>query len=412
VKQYLEIFLGILTAMGGFVEIGELVFSVNAGAKFGYSLMWVMLLGTVGIIVYGEMAGRLAAVTRQPIFDVIRERTGFNTALGTMLAANLVSLLTCAAEIGGIAIILRLLLGGPYRLLLLAASLFLLLSVWFLSFEFIERFFGLFGLLMVIFIIAAIYLHPNWGQVATSLIPNVPALESKQQYYSYAYFCVALLSSIMLPYETYFYASGAIEDRWEPKDIKMNRVIVVIGFTLGSLLAAALILIGAQMFLPVRLEPDLPGAVALGPAAVLGKAGLLVGLLGMFFAFSGAAVENALTGAYNLAQFLGWPWGKFRGATGAPRFTLAWIGMLALALVIVLTGVDPVQVVEYSIVFSVIILPLTYLPLLMAASDKDVMGPFVNGRLAKTLGWFYLILICVAALLAVPLLVISHGGKG
>ena len=205
---------------------------------------------------------------------------------------------------------------------------------------------------------------------------------------------------------------GLIEDRWEPKDIKMNRVIVVIGFTLGSLLAAALILIGAQMFLPVRLEPDLPGAVALGPAAVLGKAGLLVGLLGMFFAFSGAAVENALTGAYNLAQFLGWPWGKFRGATGAPRFTLAWIGMLALALVIVLTGVDPVQVVEYSIVFSVIILPLTYLPLLMAASDKDVMGPFVNGRLAKTLGWFYLILICVAALLAVPLLVISHGGKG
>jgi len=76
------------------------------------------------------------------------------------------------------------------------------------------------------------------------------------------------------------------------------------------------------------------------------------------------------------------------------------------------SGVDPVQVVEYSIVFSVIILPLTYLPLLMAASDKDVMGPFVNGRLAKTLGWFYLILICVAALLAVPLLVISHGGKG
>jgi Mn2+/Fe2+ NRAMP family transporter len=412
VKNFLEIFLGILTAMGGFVEIGELVFSVNAGAKFGYSLLWVSLLGTVGIIVYGEMAGRIAAVTRQPVFYVIRERVGFNLALGTLLAANLVSLLTCAAEIGGIAIILRLLFGGPYRGLILLGFLFLLLSVWFLPFEWIERFYGLFGLLMVVFMASAYALHPDWRQVALSFIPNVPALESRSEYFSYAYFVVALLSSIMLPYETYFYASGAIEDRWEPKEVKMNRVIVLIGFILGSLLAVGLIIIGARLFLPTKLEPDLPGAAALGPALNFGKFGLIVALLGMFFAFSGAAVENALTGAYNLAQFLGWPWGKFRKPAGAPRFTLAWIGMFVLALLIIITGVDPVQVVEYSIIFSVIILPLTYLPMLMAASDKALMGPFVNGWLAKTLGWFYLIVICLAALAAVPLLLITHGGKG
>jgi Mn2+/Fe2+ NRAMP family transporter len=76
-----------------------------------------------------------------------------------------------------------------------------------------------------------------------------------------------------------------------------------------------------------------------------------------------------------------------------------------------LTGVDPVQVVEYSIIFSVIILPLTYLPLLMAASDKTLMGTFANGWLAKTLGWFYLSLISLVALCAVPLLILSHGGK-
>lgn len=93
------------------------------------------------------------------------------------------------------------------------------------------------------------------------------------------------------------------------------------------------------------------------------------------------------------------------------RFTLAWIGMLAVATLIIITGVDPVMVVEYSIIFSVIILPLTYLPLLMAASDKELMGPFVNGRLAMSLGWFYLILVCLAALGTVPLLVITHGGK-
>src|SRR6185369_8578252 len=117
-------------------------------------------------------------------------------------------------------------------------------------------------------------------------------------------------------------ASGGIEDRWEPKDIKMNRVIVIFGFTLGSLLSVGLIVIGAHLFLPAKLEPDLPGAAALAPALTFGKFGLIVALLGMFFAFSGAAVENALTGAYNLAQFMGWPWGKFRKPVGAPHFTL------------------------------------------------------------------------------------------
>ena len=70
---FLELFLGILTAMGGFVEIGELTFAVNAGAKFGYALLWVAVVGTLGIIVYGEMAGRVAAaaVPADPPQDVV-----------------------------------------------------------------------------------------------------------------------------------------------------------------------------------------------------------------------------------------------------------------------------------------------------------------------------------------------------
>lgn len=328
-KKFLEIFLGILTAMGGFVEIGELVFSINAGAKFGYSLLWVMLLGTGGIIVYGEMAGRVAAVTQKPIFYLIRERTGFATGLCTLVAANLVSLLTCAAEIGGIAIILRLLMNWPYRWLILASFLFLLLIVWFLPFKWIERFFGLLGLIMIVFIAAAIALKPDWRQITVNLLPNLPLVKTRGEYASYAYFVVALLSSIMLPYETYFYASGAIEDHWEPSYIRINRLIVIVGFLLGSVLAAGLLIAGALLFLPAKIEPDLPGAAVLGPVVAFGKTGLILGLLGMFFAFGGAAVENALTGAYNLAQFLGWPWGKFRSPAGAPRFTLAWIGMFA-----------------------------------------------------------------------------------
>jgi manganese transport protein len=77
----------------------------------------------------------------------------------------------------------------------------------------------------------------------------------------------------------------------------------------------------------------------------------------------------------------------------------------------VLTGVSPVAIVEYSIIFAILILPLTYLPLLMAAGDRTLMGKFANGRIANGLGWFFLILVSLAGLAAVPLLVLTHGGK-
>jgi manganese transport protein len=80
--------------------------------------------------------------------------------------------------------------------------------------------------------------------------------------------------------------------------------------------------------------------------------------------------------------------------------------MFVIATLILNTGIDPVAVVEYSIVFSIVILPL------IVASNRDVMGPFVHGWLTKTPGWFCLVVISVAALRATPLLVLTSGGKG
>ena len=145
---------------------------------------------------------------------------------------------------------------------------------------------------------------------------------------------------------------------------------------------------------------------------VYGKWGLILALSGMFFAFCGAAIETTLSAAYNAAQFFGWPWGKTKPMEKVPRFTAAWIIVFVLALCIIVTGVDPVEVVEYSIIFAVLTLPLTYLPLMLASRDTGVMGKYVNGRLASVLGWTYLVIITIAALAAIPLLIITHGGKG
>ena len=85
--------------------------------------------------------------------------------------------------------------------------------------------------------------------------------------------------------------------------------------------------------------------------------------------------------------------------------------MLALATLVILAGVNPVQVVEYSIVFSVLILPLTYLPLLMAAGDGRLMGAHVNNRFTNIIGWIFLAIVTLAGMAALPLFLITRGGN-
>src|SRR5207253_1909617 len=155
-------------------EIGELLFTINGGSKFGYHLLWVVVLGTVGIMVFGEMSGRIAAVTHKPVFEIIRQRIGYRAGLGTLVAANVVNLMTCAAEIGGVAIILKLLFGANYFAMIVVATVFLLAVVWFLSLQHIERVFGLLGLLMIVFMVTAIWSGPHWGDVAAGLVPSIP----------------------------------------------------------------------------------------------------------------------------------------------------------------------------------------------------------------------------------------------
>src|SRR3954464_936273 len=150
-KKLLGIALGIMTALGGFVDLGQIVFTTQAGALFGYQLLWAAVLGTAAIIVYMEMCGRIAVVAKEPVFAIVRNRLGFRLGLLTLIASNLLNLITCAAELGGIAILLRLLTGWPEKVLLIAVACGFLTIVFLFRFQWIERTFGLSGLLMISF---------------------------------------------------------------------------------------------------------------------------------------------------------------------------------------------------------------------------------------------------------------------
>ena len=115
-KRVLEIFLGILTAFGGFVDIGDLVANAETGARFGLSLVWVVIVGIIGIVLFAEMSGRVAAISHRPVFDVVRERLGVRVALVNLCASFFVNFLTIAAEIGGLALVVELVTGLNYLL--------------------------------------------------------------------------------------------------------------------------------------------------------------------------------------------------------------------------------------------------------------------------------------------------------
>jgi manganese transport protein len=402
-----RIALGILAAIGGFVDIGDLVFNVAAGATFGYELLWVVVVGVVGIMVYSEMCGRVAAVSGKAVFDAVRERAGFGAGLTTLIAAQVVNLMTLAAEVGGVAICLRLLSGLPYRWLILAAIVAIGFVVWVVSFEWIERIFGYGGLCLLVFAVAAVQLHPDWGAVAHGFVPNVDTDDTLL----YLYFAVGLLGAAMTPYEVYFYSSGGIEEGWTPKDLGINRANAVVGYGLGGFLSFTLMITGGALFLGHGIDPEFLGTIAMGAQVPLGQVGLLLALFGILFAVGGASIDTLFAGAYNLAQFMGWEWGRYRSPAGAPRFTLSWFVLLVLALGIVMTGVDPVMLTEYAVIFSVVALPLTYLPILLVANDRAYMGPHANGRLANVLGVVYFLIILAVSCSAIPLMILTNVGQ-
>jgi manganese transport protein len=409
-KKLVGITLGIMTALGGFVDLGQIVFTMQAGALFGYRLLWTAVLGTAAIIVYMEMCGRIAVIAKEPVFAIVRDRLGFRLGLLTLIASNLLNVITCAAELGGIAILLHLLTGWPEKLLLIAAACTFLAIVFSFRFQWIERTFGLSGLLMIVFAASAVALHPQWKQFAHGFIPSIPQADTKHLLL-YAYFAVGIFSAMLMEYEVHFYSSGAMEEDWTPEDLGENFLVAAGGSVLGAVLTTALLALGVLLFLPHDIYPQMLSTAVMTGGFPFGRTALIVGLLGMLACLSGAAIETALSGAYNVCQFFNLPWGKNQPAKSVRAFTASWMGMLLLALLITATGARPLQLVNISIVFGMAIMPLTYYPILRVAADKNIMGKHVNSRMNTIVGTAFLILITLAAIAAVPLMIVTNAGQ-
>ncbi|HTI64355.1 MAG TPA: divalent metal cation transporter, partial [Gemmatimonadaceae bacterium] len=249
-KKILQLALGIVTSVGGFLEIGSIATAAQAGAGFGYQLVWSVVLGTICIAFLVEMSGRCAAVSKHTIPDAMRERFGARFYAVPLIVMLGVSLLVLAAELGGVAAALQLATGISIPAWAIPVLLVAWALLWYTNFSVIENGVSLLGLVTIAFAVGAAKLHPNYGSLLHGTLPTLPR-EKPSQYWFVA---VSVLGASISPYLYYFYSSGAIEEKWDESYVGMNRAIAALGMGFGGFLSIAVLVLAAILFHPRGID--------------------------------------------------------------------------------------------------------------------------------------------------------------
>jgi Mn2+/Fe2+ NRAMP family transporter len=399
-SKLLEISLGIVTSVGGFLEIGSLTTAAQAGAAFKFQLTWAIVLGTICIIFLVEMAGRFAAVSHHTISDALRERFGFNFFIWPLLATLFVNFLVLAAEIGGSSVALELATGIGFQWWAFPVALVSWIILWKGTFGFIEKGVSILGLVTLCFVIGAVMLKPDWKAVASAAVPSLPDHDKAH----YWFIAVSILGASISPYLFLFYSSGAIEDKWDQSYLGVNRAIAGIGMSFGGTIALGVLILAALVFAPRGIEQvDDYHQLPLMLIPVFGFWGfvLFAGSLGI--ACLGAALEISLQQAYLVAQGFGWNWGKDLKPRDNAGFSTVYTLAVLIAAIPIACGLDPLKLTVFSMALTAASLPLTVVPFLFLMNDERYVKDRRNGPIANAAVLFIIALGFVLAVVTIPL---------
>jgi Mn2+/Fe2+ NRAMP family transporter len=398
-KKLLEIGLGIVTSVGGFLEIGSIATAAQAGADFGYQLAWSVLLGTICVAFLVEMSGRFSACSRHTIPDAMRERFGINFFVVPLIVMLGVSALVLSAEIGGVTAALNLATGWSIPMWTIPAAFLAWALLWKATFGVIENGVSLLGLVTVVFAVAAVKAHPDYGRLAVGMIPTLP----REKPAHYWFVAVSVLGASISPYLYYFYSSGAIEEKWDESYVAINRAIAAIGMGFGGTLSVAVLILGAVLFHPSGTSVEHYQQLPLLVTPLLGRPGFWLVVASLGIACLGATLEIALALAYLVAQGFGWNWGENLAPQQDARFSMVFTVIIIVAALPVLFGADPLKLTEVSMALTAASLPVGVLPFLILMNDKSYLGRHTNGHLGNAVVLVISVLSLALAAVSVPL---------
>ncbi|SHJ77822.1 NRAMP family divalent metal transporter [Paraburkholderia terricola] len=403
-KKIFEICLGVVTSVGGFLEMGSLSTAAQGGAAFRLQLVWPIVVGTLCIIFLTEMAGRFAAVSQHTIAAGIRDRFGIKFFLLPFVAVLIVNTLVLSAEIGGVSVALEMATGLKHPWWALPVALLAWFTLWRGTFGLIEKGVSLLGLVTLSFVAAAVTLKPDWHQVAAGVLPSVPHHDPA----NYWFIVVSILGASITPSLFLFYSSGAVEDQWDSGYLGANRAIATLGMAFGGCISVAVLVAAAYVF-PAHgiTRVDDYHQLPLLLVAVFGFWGFVLFVASLAFACFGAILQIALEQAYLVAQGFGWNWGENRKPRDDPGFCLVYTCALAISAIPIAAGVDPLKLTVFSMALTAVSLPLTVVPFLVLMNDERYVGRHGNGVISNTVVVAIIVLAFVLAIVALPLQVLG-----
>jgi Mn2+/Fe2+ NRAMP family transporter len=398
-SQIFQVALGIVTSVGGFLEVGSIATAAQAGAAFGFQLLWPIALGTLCLIFLIEMAGRLAAVSHHPLPSVVRERFGVHFFALPLLGETVIDFLVLASEIGGVCLGLQLLTGISFFWWALPVAFVIWLLLWRGTFGMIEYGVSVLGLITLVFVVSAMKTHPPLDSIARGLLPSLP-VHDKAHYW---FIAVSIIGATISPYLVNFYSSGAVEDKWSEKDLVPNRITAALGMSFGGMTSMAVLITAAMVLQPRGVRIESYEQIPLAVTAPLGIWGYRIFGAALVIACFGAALELSLDMAYVYSQGLGWNWGENVRPTDASRFSLVYTVFIFAACVPIAVGLDPLKLTIFSMAITTLFLPLMALPFLVVMNDKKYLRNHTNSRVSNILVCVVVLLASTVALVAIPL---------
>ena len=385
---------GIVTAFAD-NDAGGIATYAAAGAKYGYSLIFTMLVSTVLLAIAQEISARTGAVTGRGLSDLIRENYGVKWTFFAMSVLLIANLGTTASEFSGIATSFEIF--GVSKYLSVPAMAFI---IWWLviktDYGKMEKILLVLCLTFFSYVISGIMVHPPWPQVfVESVTPNFSETPA------FLLMAIGVIGTTITPWGQFYVQASIVDKGITAKDYRYTRWDVLIGtFFTGFIAFFVIVATAATLFankIPIETAKDV--ALALKPLA--GEYATFLFAFGLLGASMLAAFVLPLSTAYAVCEAFGFEHGISKSRKEAPVFFGLYTVLIVLGAAIVLwPNLSLYHVMLTTQVVNGVLLPPILIFMVLIASKKSIMGDYVNTRFFNVIAWaFTLVLVLLTLLL-------------
>jgi len=372
---------GLIAANAGNDASGIATYSSD-GAKYGYDMLWMLLVITISLAVAQEMAARMGAVTGKGFSDLVRERFTIRWTMFVMLSLLVANSVLIVSEFAGIGAAAEL-----FNIPRWPAIAVMAFVVWWLvvkgSYKRVEAVFLVMTLAFFAYPLAAVLAKPNWLEVGRRLV--VPSFHLDA---GYLILFVATVGTTLTPYMQLYIQSAVAEKGVPPEDYKFQRADAYAGAIFADLIAAFVIVAtGATLFVRhIDVQTAQDAAQALEPVAGEWAGALFA--VGLFGASVLAAAVVPLATTYSVTEALGLERGVSRSFGEAPAFLGLYTGLIAFgALVAMIPGIPVIRLLIITQVLNGVLLPVALITTVRLANDREIMGEHVNGPIRNVFAY-------------------------